>query len=176
MLPHHRFSNRPTRSGTRCTVAPGRSAFPVTGPGRNGAATVETALLLLVWLLLLIGTLDLSLVLFRHTFTHHLATTAARLAAVHGANAAPQATPWGPMTVQVTLSDTHPVADLLRPLTGGLSPADFLIRLEWPDGGNNFDQRVRVTVITSQATALGSLFPGNGSVPLQATSLARITY
>lgn len=155
------------------------SAFPkrraFISSGRMGSATVETALVMLVWMLLLIGTLDLAIVLFRHTFVHHLANSAARMAAVRGANSAPEATPWGPTTVQCTLNQAHPVADALRPLTGSMSPADLQIRLEWPDGGNGFDQRVRVTVTATQPTALAGLLPGPGSISLQATSLGRIS-
>lgn len=146
------------------------------GPVRHGAATVETALVLGVWLLLLLGTLDLGIIMFRNNFVHHLANSAARLAAVHGSNSAPEVTPWGPTTLQVGLDQPHPVTDILRPLAGGLPPAEFQVRMEWPDGGNRFDDRVRVTVTSSPATALASFLPGDGTVSLQSVCIMRISH
>lgn len=158
--PSSRQAPRPNSSGTR----------------RAGAAMVETAAVLAAWLVLLLGTLDLGMVLTRHTLAHHLAANAVRLAAVRGANASPQVAPWGPTTVQVTLDQSHPVADRLRPFTGGFPPSQFLVRLEWPDGDNQRDQRVIVRVTSSQPTALTGLLPGDGSVPLQTSQMCRISY
>lgn len=156
--------------GPRCPSNP-----PLPERHRSGAALVETAAVLLTWMLLLLGTLDLGLVLFRQTLVHHVAAKAVRLAAVRGANASPQAAPWGPTTVEVTLDQSHPVANPLRHYTGGLAPAQFRIRMEWPDGGNQRDQRVIVRVTSSQTTCLTGLFPGDGSVPLQTTQMCRIS-
>ncbi|MFN7767519.1 MAG: TadE/TadG family type IV pilus assembly protein [Planctomycetaceae bacterium] len=159
----HRLPTLPSRPSSR------------TSPGdRNGAALIETAGVLLTWIVLLVGTLDLGLVLLRHTVSQNLASKAARLAAVRGANSSPEVTPWGPATVVVTLDQAHPVANLLRSCTGGLSPDQFQVRLEWPDGDNGREHRVTVRVTTSQTTALTGLLPGNGTVPLQITTMARI--
>ena len=136
---------------------------------------IETAAVLLTWILLLVGTLDLGLVLFRHNLMQRLATEAARLTAVRGANATPQFVPWGPTTVEVSLDQSHAIAQLLRPLTLGLDPAQFQVRIEWPDGGNQYDQRVFVRVRSSQRTALTRFLPGDGDVPLQSTASARIS-
>ncbi len=158
----------------RRPVRPSRPRLQSPHGHRDGAALIETAGVLLTWLTLLIGTLDLGLVLLRHTILQNLASKAARLAAVRGANSSPEVTPWGPATVVVTLDQAHPVANLLRSCTGGLSPAQFQVRLEWPDGDNQREHRVLVRVTTSQTTALTFLLPGDGSVPLQISTMTRI--
>jgi hypothetical protein len=135
---------------------------------------LETALLLSAWIILLMGTLDLGMVLFRHSIMQQIATRAVRLAMIRGANSTPQVASWGPATVQVTLDQSQAVANLLRPSTAGLTPSTFQVRMEWPDGGNQRDQRVKVTVTSAQPTVLQSLLPGNGSVALSSTALTRI--
>lgn len=141
---------------------------------RSGAAMLETAAVLATWIVLLVGILDLGLVLLRHNLLQRLATQAARLTSVRGANASPQLTPWGPSSLEVSLNQQHPVAALLRPMTGGFDPAQFQVRIEWLDGGNQSDQRVRVQVNSSQPTALSGVWPGGGSLSLQSSALARI--
>jgi Flp pilus assembly protein TadG len=141
---------------------------------RRGAAMFETALLLSAWLILLLGTLDLGMILFRHTIMQQIATKAVRLAMIRGANSTPQIASWGPVTVQVSLNQSQAVANLLRASTAGLDPAAFQVRMEWPDGGNQRDQRVMATVTSAQPTVLQSLLPGNGSFSMTSTALTRI--
>ena len=141
---------------------------------RQGATMLETALLLSAWMVLLLGTLDLGMILFRHTIMQQIAAKAVRLAMIRGSNSMPQIASWGPATVQVSLDQSHAVANLLRPSTAGLTPADFQVRLEWPDGGNLLDQRVKATVTSAQPTVLQSLLPGNGSFSMSSTALSRI--
>lgn len=141
---------------------------------RRGAAMVETALVLSAWMILLLGTLDIGMILFRHTVMQQIAERAARLAMIRGANSTPQIASWGPATVRVRLHQSDPVANLLRPSTCGLTPSGFEVLLEWTDGGNQRDQRVTVTVSSAQDTILQSLLPGNGSFAMQSTALTRI--
>lgn len=141
---------------------------------RRGAAMVETALVLSAWMILLLGTLDIGMILFRHTVMQQIAERAARLAMIRGVNSTPQIASWGPATVRVRLHQSDPVANLLRPSTCGLTPSGFEVLLEWTDGGNQRDQRVTVTVSSAQDTILQSLLPGNGSFAMQSTALTRI--
>jgi hypothetical protein len=154
--------------------SPHRATWRERSRRRHGAAMVETALVLSAWMILLLGTLDVGMILFRHTVMQQIAAKAARLAMIRGANSTPQIASWGPATVRVRLHQSGSVANLLRPSTGGLTPSGFEVLLEWPDGGNQRDQRVSVTVISSQATVLHNLLPGNGSFAMQSTALTRI--
>jgi hypothetical protein len=103
-----------------------------------------------------------------------IATKAVRMAMIRGANSTPQIASWGPVTVQVSLNQSQAVANLLRASTAGLDPASFQVRMEWPDGGNQRDQRVMATVTSAQPTVLQSLLPGDGSFSMTSTALTRI--
>lgn len=112
---------------------------------RRGATLVESALILSVFLLLLLGMLELSLALVRHTAICEAARRVARAAVVHGSRCQ-TAAPWGPAAIALTADDSHLAAETALPALVTLQPPDVHIELSWPDGGNHSDDRVRVVV------------------------------
>src|SRR5438552_607017 len=87
----------------------GSRRFPdLAGTGRSsrrGITLVETAIVLNVFLLLILGTLDLGIATYRYNTLSQAARNGARQAAVHGALAAPALAAWGPGTYSGTAGD-----------------------------------------------------------------------
>jgi len=107
---------------------------------------VESALVLLVFLILLFGMLETSVALVRYNVVCESARRIARAAIVHGENASPTQGIWGPTTISINAGSTHPAAAQARCVLMTVDPADVEIQIEWPDGKNGVDKRVRVTV------------------------------
>lgn len=133
---------------------------------------VEMALVLGVFLTLVLGMFDLASAVHRHNLLSEAARRGAREAIVHGKQAAPARTVWGPTRSTGTAATSSEIAALLAPILVGMQPEDVTITLEWPDGGNAAPQRVRCRVETFYSPvspiALGS------EIPLSATSTMSI--
>ena len=80
-------------------------ARPALGTTRRGAAMVETALVLNIYMLLILGTCDLGIAVHRNNTLSQAARHGARQASVHGALAAPSMAAWGPATYTGTAGD-----------------------------------------------------------------------
>lgn len=130
---------------------------------RRGAAIVEMAVTLIVFLMMVLGTLDLGLCVFlQHTVTE-AARRGARLAIVHGSKAPPASETWsgrwGRLTIDAPLSNNSvPIAVALRPSLPGVDQTTTRVRVEWIDGGNSPGQRVRVTVTGSYTPFITAIF------------------
>ncbi|NQV28384.1 MAG: pilus assembly protein [Rhodopirellula sp.] len=115
---------------------------------RCGAVMVETAIVLSVFLLLILGTLDLGIATYRYNTLSQAARQGARQAIVHGKLAPPAMTAWGPATYTGTAGDGSVYAQAVSPMLVGFTLSNVTIKVEWPDGGNTLQQRVRYTVTT----------------------------
>lgn len=145
------------------------------GARRRGATLVEAAVVFLVFLTLILGALDLGIAVFRSHVLAGAARQAARQAVVHGSMATPLGT-WGPAPVgPVTAEDPSPLPQAVAAYLPGLDPASVTVQAEWPDGGNAWGQRVRVTVTAPYQPALTGLF-GAGPITLSATATMRIAH
>lgn len=113
---------------------------------RQGTTTLEAAVVLPVCLLLLIGMLELSLALIRHAVMSETARRVAREALVHGAKASPAQGQWGPAEISTSAAADVPAAASARDMLMTIDPAEVSLNITWPDGGNQPDQRVCVTV------------------------------
>ena len=150
---------------------------------RRGATLVEAAIVLGAFLTLVLGMLDLAVGVLRYHVVSEAARQGARLAIVHGALCLPDydGGPWGPAPLDVagTADNVPLVAALKRPNPPGFLTAldltETRIHVEWPDGGNQPDQLVRVTVSTSYRPILTFLF-GNPRFMLRATSTMPIAH
>ena len=145
---------------------------------RTGAATLEAAIVIPVFLLLVLGTIDLGVGVFRHNTLSQAARQGARQAIVHGklAPAGWNGGPWGPTTIDVPSTATGmPVVDSVKPTLVGCPPADTRVRVEWPDGGNAVGDRVRVTVTSKYQPMITWIF-GGGTISLSATSTMPIAH
>ncbi len=141
---------------------------------RRGATLVEGAIVLLAFLLLILGVIDLGMGVLRYHVVSQAARAGARQAMVHG-NQSPRATTsWGPAALTVKGDDTSSeVSNSVRPYLTGLNPADVDIKVEWPAGTNDPDAPVRVTVTALHQPML--LF-GIPAITLSASSTMRIAF
>jgi Flp pilus assembly protein TadG len=159
-----------TRLNTLCSSLRQRKATP-----RSGAVMVETAIILSVYLLLIIGTFDLGIATFRYNTISQAARQGARKAIVHGKLAPPTMAPWGPATYNGTASDGSVFAQAVSPMLAGFPLNNFAIKVEWLDGDNLVQQRVRFTVSTTHQPILTSVF-SNSSYPQSAASTMPIAH
>lgn len=142
---------------------------------RRGATLVESAVVLSVFLLLILGTLDLGIATYRYNTLSQAARQGARQAVVHGALAEPAMTAWGPSAYEGTAADGSEPAQAVAPMLAGFELSDVTIRIEWIDGGNKVQQRVRYSVSTEYRPIISSFF-SQASYPLSAASTMPITH
>ncbi len=98
---------------------------------RQGVTLAESAIVLSVFLLLVLGMVDLAVGVFRSNMVSGAARQASRQACVHGLLATDS---WGPATLgPLTGTDSHPLALALQPWLTGLDLSQLQITVEWPD-------------------------------------------
>jgi Flp pilus assembly protein TadG len=134
---------------------------------RRGVVLAEAAFTLPVFLTLVLAVLDLGLGLFFQEVVSQAARQGVRRAIVHGRLAAPRQTSWGPAPYAATAGGSDEIAAAIRPNLTVLDPGRVTVRVDWLDGGNDPQQRVRVTVSTTWTPLLLSLF---GSRPWTLTA------
>jgi Flp pilus assembly protein TadG len=148
---------------------------------RRGATLLELAVVLLPFLVLTLGMIDLGLGVFRYHIVANAARQAARRAIVHGAQAVVLG-PWGPTKINVTADATGTAIvdgnlagypDGIQPMLVGCDLAKTTITIEWLDASNALGKRVRATV-ASPYTPVTLLFLG--SVTLHASSTLQIAH
>lgn len=148
------------------------------GSRRRGATVVETALVLPVFLILVLGMIDLGIGVFRQGTLSQAARQGARKAAVHGKQAPSgwDGGPWGVAAIDQPLTATGvPVVDAVKPMLASCPAADTRVLVEWPQGTNATGSSVRVTV-TSDYTPLITFIFGNPRITLRATSTMLISH
>ena len=138
---------------------------------RSGATLVEGVIVLGVLFVLVLGTLDLGILIFRQHVLSAAARHVSRDAAVHGSKATILGT-WGPDAIgPVPATNTGPVPTAVRPHLYGLTPAEVTVTAEWPDGSNEPGARVRVTLASDYRPVLASLF---GADPRRLTAVSTV--
>jgi Flp pilus assembly protein TadG len=142
---------------------------------RRGATLVEFAVVLSVFLLLILGTLDLGIATYKYNTLSQAARQGARQAVVHGALAAPAMTEWGPSAYEGTAADGSEQAQAVTAMLAGFKLSEVTIRVEWIDGGNKVQQRVRYSVSTEYRPIVSSFF-SQASYTLSAASTMPITH
>lgn len=142
---------------------------------RRGATLVEAAIVLPVCLLMLLGMLELSIALVRHTVMAEAARRVARAAMVHGAQAMAAQGRWGPAALDLDAGADHPAAACARDVLMTLDPSQVQIAMRWLDGGNQPDDRIEVVVSFVHQPLVP--FPGLYSqLPLEGRSRMRIAH
>ena len=111
---------------------------------RAGATTVESAIVLIVFLLVVFVILNLGLSTFRYNVLGAAARRMAREAIVHGAGAAPEYLAWGPATYAANAAESSEIASTVAEVLPTMSPEDVDIEVSWPDGDHQESDRVRV--------------------------------
>jgi hypothetical protein len=143
---------------------------------RSGAAMVDAALVLPVFLTLIVGMIDLGVAVFQANVLSETARQGARRAIVHGALASSGPGSWGPGTYgPVALTDSGAVAQEISPYVNGLiDPSKVNVTVQWLDGGNQENDRVQVTLTYTYQPITTYVF--NGSFPLSASSTMTISH
>jgi Flp pilus assembly protein TadG len=147
-------------------------------PSRRGAATLEAAIVVPVFLLLVLGTIDIGLAVSRQSSLSQAARQGARKAAVHGklAPAGWDGGPWGVDTIEepIAVSGNYAV-DAVKPMLVNCPVDQTYVRFEWPEGRNDVGNQVRVTV-TSEYTPMMTFIFGAPTITLRATSTMMISH
>jgi hypothetical protein len=130
---------------------------------RRGAAVLEMSIILTTFLVLTMGMLDMGIGVFRYHVVAQASRFGARRAIVHGDRATPLGT-WGTATIDVAANANgipivDGVDDGIAPMLVGCDLSQTRIRVEWLEGGNSFEQRVRVTVISPYTPLFSFIFP-----------------
>lgn len=145
-------------------------------PGdRRGAVLAEGAIVLTVFLVLVLGTLDLGLATYQYNTLSQAARQGARQAAVHGALATSSMTTWGPTTYTGTAGDGSVYAQAVSSMLVGFTLSKVTIKVEWIDGGTAVQQRVRYTVSTTYTPTISSYF-SSASYSMSAASTMPIAH
>ena len=136
---------------------------------------LETALVLMVFLTLVLGMVDLGIGVFRHHQVAQAARQGARRAIVHG-SLADRLGPWGPDAYAAPAAeDDHPIAAVIRPSLVGMDLDEVAIEVTWPDGGNQMQDRVRVLVTAPYRPVITFIF-GNPTITLRGESTMYIAH
>ncbi len=138
------------------------------------------SIILMVFLVLTFGTLDLGIAVFRYHIVSQAARHGARRAIVHG-EMADRLGVWGPVTMDVAASANGiPIVDGanndgVQPMLVGCDLPHSRIRIEWLGGSSAPDESVRVTVTAPYRPFLLFIFP-DVEVTLSATSTMIIAH
>ena len=138
---------------------------------RRGASLVEAAIILSILLTLIFGMIDLGLGVMRFNMISHAAREGVRQAMVNGQYSV---RPWFPGTWAAS-SLGQPVVDATSPQLIGCDLTHTTIRIDWVDGTNEIEKRVRVTIDTTYQPFMTSLF-GTGELRLEAVSTSRFAH
>jgi Flp pilus assembly protein TadG len=145
---------------------------------RRGAVTLEAAIVIPIFLLIVLGMIDLGIGVFRQATLSQAARVAARKAAVHGkmAPAGWEGGKWGttPIDQYLTASGV-PVVNAVKPILSHCPQSETRIRVEWPDGNNEVGDRVLVKVTSPYRPIMTFIF-GNPSITLSASSTVLISH
>lgn len=140
---------------------------------RDAVTTLEAAIVLVVFLTLVLGMIELGICVFRYHLVAEATREGARQAMVHGEYSP---SPWGPATIgPIYGNDADPLAQAVMNLLVGVDPDTVTVLAEWLDGDNEVDHRVRVTVTIQQPLVLSSLL-GIDSLTLSSQTTMQITH
>ena len=145
-------------------------------PDRRGSTAIEMAVVLMIFLTMVLGMIDLAIGVFRFNVLSQAARQGVRQAIVHGAMA-DRLGSWGPGAYSGTAADGSPIAQAIQPILAGFDLTEVTITAEWLDGGNKVseDHRVRVNVSTPYQPMMTFIF-GNPTFTLEASSTMAIAH
>jgi hypothetical protein len=146
---------------------------------RRGAAVLEMSIILMTFLVLTMGMLDMGIGVFRYHIVAQAARFGARRAIVHG-DRATQLGSWGTATIDVAANANgipivDGVDDGIAPMLVGCDLPQTRIRVEWLEGGNSFEQPVRVTLTSPYTPIFSFIFP-IATIDLTASSTMGIAH
>jgi Flp pilus assembly protein TadG len=115
------------------------------GCRRQGATLVEMTLVILLFLTLVLGMLDLGIMVTRSQSLSQAARSGARAAIVRGEFAEVLGS-LGSTAYSGTANDNQPIANAVRSQLILMNPANVRLNVTWPEGSNEVGKRVHVTV------------------------------
>lgn len=141
---------------------------------RRAATLVESAVIFAVFIILILGFLDLGVGVLRYHLLAQAARQGARQTIVHG-ELASEFGSWGPTALgPITAADPHPLAQTVHRSLVGMDPASVTIQAEWLDGHNRPGGRVRVMITAAYRPAVTLVF--NAPIHLRASSTMTIAH
>jgi hypothetical protein len=163
MTPRRALSDQSCRPVRKAAgrVELGTTSF---GQARRGAALVEGAIVLTVFLTIIFALFDLGLAVMRENTLAEAARRLAREASLRGEKAALDRPLWGPAPRVEAADAATEVANTARSKLLMVDPADVQVEISWPDGRNRSGDRVTVVLTYEHHTTLPFLF---GSEPLE---------
>lgn len=135
---------------------------------RRGATMTETAIVLMIFLVLIFGMLDLGIMVARQQMLAQAARGGARAAIVRGEYADVLGS-MGPTEITGYASDNHAVAAAARPYLVLMTPSNVRLRVTWPNGTNEFGEPVRVST-SADFTPIVTFIFGSPTWTLTGTS------
>ena len=142
---------------------------------RQGAVTVETAIVLMVFMFILFGVFDLGMATLNSNNLKDVAQQITRAAIVRGSDASGTLTVWGASTYTGNASLSDEIAQKAAAAVLIMPLDKVKIVVEWPDGDcDNYD-RVRATLTYSHPLIASGLF-GYTTLSLKAISTQRIAH
>ncbi|MBI3464450.1 MAG: pilus assembly protein [Planctomycetes bacterium] len=142
---------------------------------RRAAVMLESAIVLGVMLLTVLGALDLGLAVLRYNTLSEAARGLARHALVHGAQSPPELNAWGPASWAGAADESSEIAQAVKPFLVAMEPSKVSVRVEWPDGSNEPDERVQVTLTYEHQPIIPVVF-GSQPITLTAVSTMRVAH
>jgi Flp pilus assembly protein TadG len=119
---------------------------------------VESAIVLGTFVVMMVGVLDLGLAVLRQNSLDAAARQVARAAVVRGAMAASDQVAWGPARYASRVSTSSEIANMARDALATIDPQDVSVVVDWPDGGNQPEQRVRVRLAYQHSSIIPMLY------------------
>jgi len=142
---------------------------------RSGAVTLEAVIVLPVFLLMVLGTIDVGMAVFRYNTLSQAARLGARQAIVHGKEASLTGV-WGPTAINEPVTSTSvPIVAAVAPTLANCPPGETRVQVTWTAGQNKIGDPVRVTV-TSEYTPMLSWIIGGATIDLSASSTMLIAH
>jgi Flp pilus assembly protein TadG len=138
-----------------------------------GQATVEIALVGLVFIITVIGLIESGRAVWNYNTVAQAAREGARYAVVHGSRSSD---PSGPGSTHYTAPDLDVrITEMVRKYASGLDATNLTVTAQWPDGTNERGARVKVTARYGFESMFTSVL-GLPSVALTSSSTMVITY
>lgn len=137
----------------------------------------ESAIIILAFLLLVLGMIDIGRGVFRFHQLSQAARHGCRQAIVHGALAPAgwNGGTWGPATINVKGDAAGtPIVDAVKPMLVSCELDKTTIQVEWLEGSNALEKNVRVTITSTFTPILAGWF--GGAFDLSAASTMPIAH
>lgn len=125
---------------------------------RKGAAMLEFALALQIYMVMIFALIFGGIRIFQNEHYTTMAKFLARRAIVRGKDS-DKLSPWGPSLTQGYLGDGSEIGNLMALKFNGGDPTSIFYRLEWPDNGNDASRGDRVRVSISSIPLSTSTVP-----------------